>query len=92
VEAQTITITVPLSFRKTSVQNRLDPAFRLVEDIDATVQVAGSSGLLRERSCATQIWERPAEPRPQPVLETRHPDFAFCNRAEADFAIQRAGW
>ncbi|MCZ4262780.1 MULTISPECIES: hypothetical protein [Limimaricola] len=90
-EAQSITITVPLSFRKTSVQNQLDSAFHLVDDIEATVQMVGSNGRPRERRCAIQIWERRAKPRPRPALETRHPDYEFCSRAEADFAIQRVG-
>lgn len=91
VEAQLITIKVPLSFRKTSVQNQLDPAFHLVNDIDATVQMAGSNGRPHERRCAIQTWERRATPRSRPARETRHPDFEFCGRAEADFAIQRVG-
>ncbi|MGR3631963.1 MAG: hypothetical protein ACU0A8_07550 [Limimaricola soesokkakensis] len=89
--ADCITVTGPLSFRKASVQHRLDPSFHLVEDLDATMQVVGSDGRSRERPCAVQTWERRAEPLARLALETRHPDFEFCDRAKADVAIQRVG-
>jgi len=90
-EAETIIVTVPRSFRKMSVQNKLDPQFHLVEDTDSEARIAGADGRSRILPCAVQTWERRPEPRPQHALATRHSDFEFCDRAEADVAIQRVG-
>ncbi|WP_370160375.1 hypothetical protein [Limimaricola soesokkakensis] len=90
-KAETITVTAPLSVRKMSVQNQLDPQFHLVEDTDSEIRIAGADGRSRALPCAVQTWVWRPEPRPKHALATRHPDFEFCDRAEADVAIQRVG-
>jgi len=89
--ADRITLTVPLSFRKMSVQNQLDLNFYLVEDGDRLARIAGADGRVRSLPCAVQTWERRPEPRTRHALATRHADFVFCDRSEADVAIQRVG-
>ncbi len=89
--ADIITLTAPRSVRKMSVQNQLDPHFHLVEDTDSIAKVTGADGHVRSLPCAIQTWERRPEPRPKHALATCHADFEFCDRAEADVAIQRVG-
>lgn len=90
-QADSITLTVPLSFRKMSVQNQLDPSFHLVEDTDSVIETAGANGRPHALPCAIQTWVRRSEPRPRHRLAATHADFVFCDRAEADVAIQRVG-
>ncbi|MGX9857394.1 hypothetical protein ACR03S_18475 (plasmid) [Limimaricola variabilis] len=89
--ADIITLTAPRSIRKMSVQTQLDQHFHLVEDIDSIARVTGADGHVRSLPCAIQTWERRPEPRPEHALATCHADFAFCDRTEADVAIQRVG-
>ena len=89
--ADVITLSAPRSFRKMSVQNRLDRHFHLVEDGDGEAKVTGPDGHVRSLPCTIQTWERRPEPRPKHALAACHADFEFCGRAEADVAIQRVG-
>ena len=90
-EADSITLTVPRSFRKMSVQNQLDLSFHLAEDTDSVARIVGGDGRSRTLPCAVQTWVRRPEPRQKHALGGHHPDFVFCGRAEADVAIQRVG-
>ena len=55
--AQTIAFIVPRTFRRTSVQNRLDLSFRLVFDEDISVKPCGFSPPMGVK-CCFQIWEK----------------------------------
>lgn len=90
-QSNVIALILPRSFRKASIQNRLDPAFHLVhEEI-----VPDDAFLFRSKPynvpAVFQIWERRPEPRKRWPVETKHPDFEFTEPDRADFAIQRVG-
>ena len=90
-----IAFLVPRSWRKWSVQNRLDPRFHLVLDVDVAVQyenVLGEKIAKRNdlRTCF-QIWERRVELRPAIAV----PDNGFIQKStpdEADLAIRVFGY
>ena len=81
-----IAFLVPRSWRKWSVQNRLDPRFHLVLDVDVAVQyenVVGEKIAKRNdlRTCF-QIWERRVELRPVIAV----PDNGFIQKTTPDMA------
>lgn len=90
-QSSVIALILPRSFRKASIQNRLDPAFHLVHE----EVVPDDAFLFRSRPynvpAVFQIWERRSEPRKRWPVETKHPDFEFTKPERADFAIQRVG-
>ncbi len=86
-----IALILPASFRKASIENRLDRAFhRMCE-----VPVPKNAFLFRSEpfhvAAVFQIWERRPYPRDLQRVETSHPDFDFTEPSRADFAIQRVG-
>lgn len=90
-QADVIALIVPRSFRKASIENRLNEYFHLVlEDV-----VPDNAFLFRGKPynvpAVFQIWERRTEPRQLRPVETGHPDFEFTTPELADFVIQRVG-
>ena len=90
-----IAFLVPRSWRKWSVQNRLDANFHLVSDQDVFVSYEDSDGnpLAKRNELRTcfQIWERREEPRA--LIEV--PDNGLLQRAtpqSADIAIRVFGY
>lgn len=91
-EASVIGFIVPRSFRKASVENRLDRSFHLVHEEPVPANAFLFRGKPYSVPAVFQIRERRAEPRPLRRRETTHPDFTFLKTAEgADFAIHRVG-
>jgi hypothetical protein len=90
-QSSVIALILPRSFRKASIQKRLDPAFHLLRD----EVVPNDAFLFRSKPynvpAVFQIWERRSQPRSVRAIETRHPDFEFTGPDRADFAIQRVG-
>ncbi len=93
--ASTIAFILPKTFRKESIQNRLDPSFHLVYDEnlqeDSFFLPDGSK---KSIPCCWMIWGRrddlPPRSRAEAVLT--HPDFDFLDNIEnADFMFQRVG-
>lgn len=87
----TIAMVLPRSFRKASVQNRLDSRLHLVaEEI-----LPPNSFVFEERPydvpCVFQIWKRLKRHREPVQLPTAHPDFDFTGKDAAAFAVQRVG-
>jgi hypothetical protein len=90
-----IAFLVPRSWRKWSVQNRLDTRFHLVLDVDVAVQyedVLGAKIAKRNdlRTCF-QIWEKRLELRPVIAV----PDNGFIQKSspdDADLAIRVFGY
>ena len=90
-----IAFLVPRSWRKWSVQNRLDTRFHLVLDVDVAVQyedVLGAKIAKRNdlRTCF-QIWEKRLELRPVIAV----PDNGFIQKSspdEADLAVRVFGY
>jgi hypothetical protein len=90
-----IAFLVPRSWRKWSVQNRLDLNFELLADDDVEVNYIDAEGLplssqSRLRTCF-QIWKRQDTPREKVLIE----DLGFVSRAPAataDLAITTFGY
>lgn len=87
----TIAMVLPRSFRKASVQNRLDSRLHLV----AEQILPPDSFVFEDRPydvpCVFQIWRRTKQHREPVRLATSHPDFDFTGKDAAAFAVQRVG-
>lgn len=98
--SNSIAFIVPLQFRKWSVQSKLDPAMRLVLDVNVPEQ--SFDGI----RCCFQVWKREgSEPdlRLRSAPKNKHQDFSmwqYNNTKEAswvfnqtfDFAVPRQGY
>ena len=89
--ANIIAFILPLSFKKRSIQNKLDLNFHLIEEkiLDK------KSFLLNEQEyavpCVFQIWERKDIKRIIQKNKTTTNLFSFVDKENADFRIQRVG-
>lgn len=88
----TIAFILPLSFKKTSVQNRLDLNFHLIQEIE----LADCNFMLLNKEeiavpCVFQIWEKQDKPRKKVKEKIISDKFAFTTKENADFRIQRVG-
>lgn len=88
----TIAFILPLSFKKDSVQNRLDLNFHLENEL----MLNNCEFLLKDEErikvpCVFQIWRKKDEKRKPIKLKTTSSLFEFTNAATADFRIQRVG-
>lgn len=90
--AAVIAFIVPRSFRKLSVQRRLNVRFHLLEDrelADASFVLGGESYSV---PCCFQVWVKRDHDRQVKPHLIAHPDFEFCQeREQAHFAIRRVG-
>ncbi|TVV76271.1 SAM-dependent methyltransferase [Sphingomonas solaris] len=90
-QSDVVALIVPRSFRKASIENRLDPAFQKVFEEAVPDNAFLSDGKAFHVPAMFQIWVRGDEPRRLRLVETKHPDFEFTTFDKADFAIQRVG-
>lgn len=90
-QAEVIAMIFPATFRKASLQNRLDQAFHLVSETLLPSHAFLFDGEPYDVPAVFQIWERSACPRDLIPVATQHPDFGFTTPEHADFAIQRVG-
>ena len=74
--ADIIAFIIPRTFRKISVQNKLDKSFHLVHDNDIPNKPCCFSPPMAVK-CCFQIWERRTEQRPFIELPTKHADWTF---------------
>ena len=74
--ADIIAFIIPRTFRKISVQNKLDKSFHLVHDNDIPNKPCCFSPPMAVK-CCFQIWERRTEQRPFIELPTKHVDWTF---------------
>ncbi|TKD52154.1 SAM-dependent methyltransferase [Sphingomonas baiyangensis] len=90
-QSNVIALILPRTFRKASIENRLDRDFHLVRE----ELVPDDAFLFRSKPynvpAIFQIWERRPEKRELREVELQHPDFDFATVHLADFAIQRVG-
>lgn len=90
-QSQIIAMILPRTFRKASIQNRLDRDFHLLWE----ETMPDNAFIFRSRPynvpATFQIWERRSVKRALRPLDTTHPDFEFTTASAADFAIQRVG-
>lgn len=88
-----IAFIVPRTFRKESLQRRLDRKFHLVVDRDVPRNAFIFEGHAHDVPCAWQIWERRACERPAPSPPDMDHLISFTNEpAKADFAVRRVGF
>lgn len=90
--ARTIAFILPKSFRKISIQNRLDLHFHLLNEIE----LSDNSFLLNEEDyavpCVFQIWERKNTKRKKVKAPSTSQYFSFVKtKEEADLRVQRVG-
>jgi len=83
--ATVIAFIVPRTFRRISIQNRLDPRFHLVHDEDVSTTPCAFVPPMSVK-CCFQIWEyRRDEPeRPRITLSTTHPHWKFLGHGPND--------
>ena len=88
----TIAFILPLSFKKASIQNHLNLNFHLKDEL----VLADCNFLLKDEEyvkvpCVFQVWKRQNIARKRVQLKTTTDLFAFVDKNEADFRIQRVG-
>lgn len=87
----TIAFILPRSFKKVSVQNRLNLSFHLIKEID----LPDNAFLLNDEEynvpCVFQIWERGENLREKVKLKTTTDLFSFVSQTEATIRIPRVG-
>lgn len=90
--ADTIAFILPKSFRKISIQNKLNLFFWLVKEIE----VPKNSFLLQEQEydapCVFQVWKKKEKQREKIVFPKESKYFSFVREKDkADFRVQRVG-
>lgn len=91
-QSEVIAFILPRTFRKASIQNRLDRHFHLLHE----EMVPDDAFLFRSKPynvpAVFQIWVRRRWKRPLRLVQTTHPDFEFeTAKKRGTFAIQRVG-
>lgn len=88
----TIAFILPLTFKKDSVQNRLNLSFHLEKE---TILTNNSFHLndseIINVPCVFQVWVKKNEKRKITHLKTTTSLFSFVSKEEADFRVQRVG-
>lgn len=95
----TIAFIIPRTFRRVSVQNKLDLNFHLVEDIE--IPIGSFIPESMKAKCCFQIWERKETKREKVVLPMTHEDFEVLSYItvngkvaappDVDFAVRAYG-
>lgn len=87
-----IAFIVPRTFRKISLQSRLDRRFHLVHDSNVERDAFLLNGRKHDVPCAWQIWERSSEIRTPPEPPSVSHLIDYTGRSSADFAVRRVGF
>lgn len=89
--SDTIAFILPLTFRKPSIQNKLDLRFHLVKEIEIPKDSFTLNGEIISVPCVFQIWEKrtPNRQKKKSVTTTKY--FKFVDRENANVRIQRVG-
>jgi hypothetical protein len=87
--ADTIAFIFPRTFRKRSVQNRLDLNFHL----DTEILLEKNSfhtpdGQLYDVPCVFQVWKKKPEKRKPFLIEKEHEDFEFLSKSDMDQELE----
>jgi len=97
-----IAFIIPRTFRRPSVQNKLDKMFHLIHDEDISTKPCCFTPQMMAK-CCFQIWEKGESERPLVNLPTKHEDWEFLSfgpldvygqptpPSDADFAIRAYG-
>lgn len=92
LHSQVIAFVVPKTFNKDSVINKLDKNFHLAYSEELPEYSFELQGQQYNVPCVFQIWRKHETKRLNNKLPRVHEDFIFCNREEANYAIQRVGF
>lgn len=90
--ADTIAFILPKSFKKNSIQNKLDLNFHLIAEkpLDNCIfELPNKQSIMVP--CVFQIWEKMIQPREKIKKKTTTSLFIFTTKDLADFRIQRVG-
>ena len=82
-----IAFIVPKTFRRVSIQNRLDKKFHLIHDNDIPSDPCSFTPHMQVK-CCFQIWEKNSECRSSVKLITRHKDWDFLALGSPDISGQ----
>lgn len=85
--ADVVAFVVPRTFRRVSVQNRLDPSFHLAHDLDIPLEPCAFDPPMMAK-CCFQIWERRSTPRRIVRQRKTHPDWEFLSWGPRDASGQ----
>lgn len=88
--AELIAFIVPKTFRKDSVQDRLEQQFHLVHDEDIPTNAFLLDGVQHDVPSAFQIWRKQSYLRKSQTLRSSK-WITFTSPGQADFAIRRVG-
>jgi hypothetical protein len=86
--AGAIAFIIPRTFKRISIQNRLDLNFHLVFSEDLPL---GSFEPSVGAKCCFQVWIKKPVMRTKVALETQHEDFTFVSKQQAEFALRSCG-
>lgn len=89
--ADTIAFILPLSFKKDSVQNRLDLNFSLVKEKELPLNSFTLNNEIYKVPTVFQVWEKTTKPRKKKRLKMTTDLFEFTTIKEADIRIPRVG-
>jgi len=92
LHANEIAFIVPRTFRKISLQKRLDSHFHLLNDNDVQSHAFLRSGKPHDVPCAWQIWTRKDRKRVVPKPPSVDHLIAYTNPNQASFAMRRVGF
>jgi hypothetical protein len=87
--SKVIAFIVPRTFKRVSVQNRLDLSFHLI--YQENIPIGSFIPESMKAKCVWQIWEKRDYKREKVILESTHPDFDFVSPDEASIAIKAYG-
>lgn len=89
--AEIIAFVVPKTFRKSSCQYRLDPAFHLIHEEEVPSFAFLFEGAPYDVPTIFQIWQRREVPRERIRAVTSNPHFAFVSADQAHLVMRRIG-
>jgi len=92
IHSDEIAFIVPRTFRKLSLQKRLNPRFHLVHDEDVGRDAFILCGGAHDVPCAWQIWARMDRDRPVPQVPCVARLVNYTIPSRADFAMRRVGY
>lgn len=89
--AHLIAFVLPATFKKMSLQNKMDMNFHLIHEEDTPSNSFIFEGNSYDVPCVFQIWEKRQSKR-EAIITPKTTDFAFVNNAlDCDIAFQRVG-
>lgn len=86
-----IAFIIPKTFKKTSVQNKLDLNFHLLDELALNKNSFIFNGEPYDVPCVFQIWEKREVKREKIKTNIKSKYFDFVSKDEGEFAIRRVG-